>query len=44
MQINQALLLCAGLGTRMGNIGKHIPKPLWPIFEKKFIRVTKRSR
>lgn len=39
MQINQALLLCAGLGTRMGNIGKHIPKPLWPIFEKNLLEL-----
>ncbi|OFZ25166.1 MAG: hypothetical protein A2381_12045 [Bdellovibrionales bacterium RIFOXYB1_FULL_37_110] len=31
--IDTALLLCAGFGTRMGIIGKQLPKPLWPIFE-----------
>jgi mannose-1-phosphate guanylyltransferase len=25
--------MSAGLGTRMGSIGKVLPKPLWPIFE-----------
>ncbi len=29
------LILGAGFGTRMGNVGKKIPKILWPVFEKK---------
>ena len=32
-QIDTALLLSAGLGTRMGIIGKQLPKPLWPLFD-----------
>lgn len=31
MQIDYALILSAGLGTRMGKIGKLIPKVMWPI-------------
>ncbi|MEK6624650.1 MAG: sugar phosphate nucleotidyltransferase, partial [Bdellovibrionota bacterium] len=34
MKIEAAYILCAGLGTRMGEIGKVLPKPLWPFFEK----------
>ena len=33
------LILSAGLGTRMGQIGKELPKVLWPIFEKKLIEL-----
>lgn len=33
MQIDHCLILGAGLGTRMGNIGKKLPKVLWPVFE-----------
>lgn len=37
MQLNCALILSAGMGTRMGQIGKLLPKVLWPIFSKKLI-------
>lgn len=37
MQIDYALILSAGLGTRMGEIGKIIPKVMWPILNKKLI-------
>lgn len=37
MQIDYALILSAGLGTRMGDIGKIIPKVMWPILDKKLI-------
>ena len=33
MKIDYCLILSAGLGTRMGDIGKVLPKPIWPIFE-----------
>jgi NDP-sugar pyrophosphorylase family protein len=36
---NYALILSAGLGTRMGCIGEKLPKTLWPIFEKPLIEV-----
>lgn len=34
MNHKTCLILSAGFGTRMGNIGKELPKPLWPIYEK----------
>lgn len=34
MSIDAIFFPCAGLGTRMGEVGKVIPKPLWPLFEK----------
>lgn len=37
MQIDYALILSAGLGTRMGDIGKIIPKVMWPVFGKPLI-------
>ncbi|MDD0854789.1 NTP transferase domain-containing protein [Halobacteriovorax sp. GB3] len=30
MKVKSALILSAGFGTRMGKIGKSLPKPLWP--------------
>ena len=39
MQIDHALILSAGLGTRMGEIGKKLPKALWPIFYKSLLEL-----
>lgn len=39
MQIDYALILCAGMGTRMGEIGKVIPKVLWPIYAKTLLEL-----
>ncbi len=39
MSINQCLILAAGHGTRMGKIGKHLPKPMWPLFEYTLLEV-----
>lgn len=39
MQIDHALILCAGMGTRMGEIGKKLPKALWPIYFKSLLEL-----
>lgn len=39
MQIDYALILSAGLGTRMGDIGKKIPKVLWPVYFKTLLEL-----
>jgi mannose-1-phosphate guanylyltransferase len=39
MGIDYALILSAGLGTRMGEIGKRIPKVLWPVFFKTILEL-----
>ncbi len=39
MQIDSALILSAGLGTRMGEIGKKIPKVLWPVYFKTLLEL-----
>lgn len=39
MKVNYALILAAGAGTRMGEIGKRVPKVLWPIFEKSILEL-----
>jgi len=39
MQIENALILSAGLGTRMGELGKKLPKVLWPIFSKSLLEL-----
>lgn len=37
MTLKTAFIPCAGKGTRMGEIGKALPKPLWPFFEKSLL-------
>lgn len=39
MQIDYCLILSAGFGTRMGEIGKTLPKVLWPVFEKSLLEL-----
>ena len=39
MKVDHVLVLAAGKGTRMGNIGKEVPKLLWPIFEKTLLEL-----
>lgn len=39
MKVDKALILAAGAGTRMGEIGKHVPKVLWPVFEKTILEL-----
>lgn len=39
MKADYALILAAGLGTRMGEIGRKIPKVLWPVFEKTILEL-----
>ncbi|MCO4753618.1 MAG: NTP transferase domain-containing protein [Bacteriovoracaceae bacterium] len=39
MKVENALILAAGKGTRMGEIGKHLPKVLWPVFEKSLLEL-----
>jgi len=39
MGIDYALILSAGLGTRMGEIGKRLPKVLWPVFFKTILEL-----
>ncbi len=39
MQIDNCLILAAGFGTRMGDIGKELPKVLWPVFEKSLLHL-----
>ena len=35
----RALILAAGKGTRMGEIGKVLPKVLWPIYERSLLEL-----
>lgn len=39
MKIDHCLILSAGSGTRMGAIGKVLPKILWPVFEKTLLQL-----
>jgi mannose-1-phosphate guanylyltransferase len=39
MKVETCLILSAGFGTRMGEIGKVLPKVLWPVFEKSLLEV-----
>lgn len=39
MALEHVFILCAGYGTRMGEIGKILPKLLWPVFEKKMLEL-----
>lgn len=39
MRVDNVLILAAGKGTRMGEIGKRLPKVLWPIFEKSILEL-----
>lgn len=39
MRIDHCLILAAGFGTRMGEIGKTLPKVLWPLFEKSLLEL-----
>ena len=39
MKIDYVLILGAGLGTRMGPVGKELPKLLWPVFEKSLLEL-----
>ena len=39
MKIKDAFILAAGLGTRMGDLGKKIPKSLFPVFNKSVLEI-----
>ena len=39
MKVDYALILAAGKGTRMGEIGKQLPKVLWPVYEKSILEL-----
>lgn len=39
MALDHVFILCAGYGTRMGEIGKILPKLLWPVFEIKMLEL-----
>jgi mannose-1-phosphate guanylyltransferase len=39
MKVDHVLILAAGKGTRMGEIGKTLPKVIWPIFGKSLLEL-----
>ncbi len=39
MRVDNVLILAAGKGTRMGEIGKVLPKVIWPIFNKSILEL-----
>lgn len=39
MKVDAALILSAGQGTRMGKIGRELPKILWPVFGKTLLEL-----
>lgn len=39
MRVDNVLILAAGKGTRMGQIGKLVPKVIWPIFNKSILEL-----
>ena len=39
MSIDAVFIPCAGKGTRMGEVGKSLPKPLWPLFDSTLIEL-----
>ena len=39
MSINYGFIPCAGKGTRMGDLGREIAKPLWRVFDKSMLEV-----
>lgn len=39
MKVDHALILAAGRGTRMGEIGQYMPKVIWPVFEKSILEL-----
>ena len=43
MTARKVLILAAGKGTRMGSIGKYLPKPLWPIMKSSLLELQIKS-
>ena len=39
MKVDYVFILAAGKGTRMGKIGKSVPKVIWPVFEKSLLEL-----
>lgn len=37
MQVDYGFILAAGFGTRMGEVGKILPKLLWPVFNRRLV-------